>query len=88
MQATPTKRTLEKIKMLLDYWYTHPNARIQFYASDMILYVDSDAAYLVAEKAKSRIAAIIIAAIKQQIKNLQILHYIAQYILSVNFYDM
>ena len=42
--------------MLLDYLHTHPNAKIRFYASDMILYVDSDAAYLVAEKAKSRIA--------------------------------
>ena len=56
MQAHPTQKTNDKIKMLLDYLHTHPNARIRFYASDMILYVDSDAAYLVADKAKSRIA--------------------------------
>ena len=56
MQATPTQKTNEKIRMLLDYLYTHPNARIRFYASDMILYADSDVAYLVAEKSKSRIA--------------------------------
>ncbi len=30
--------------------------KLRFYASDMMLYVDSDAAYLVAPKAKSRIA--------------------------------
>ena len=42
--------------MLLDYFYTHPNAKIRFYASDMLLYVDSDTAYLIAEKAKSRVA--------------------------------
>ena len=42
--------------MLLDYLNTHPNAKTRFYASDMVLNVDSDAAYLIAEKAKSRIA--------------------------------
>ena len=55
-QAKPTEKTIQKIKMLLDYLNTHPKARIRFYKSDMILYVDSDEAYLVAEKAKSRIA--------------------------------
>ena len=56
MQAKCTYKTTEKINMLLDYLATYPNAKIRFYASDMILYVDSDAAYLVAEKVKSRIA--------------------------------
>ena len=55
-QTTPTESTTRKIKMLLDYLHTYPNAKIRFYRSDMILYVDSDTAYLVAEKAKSRIA--------------------------------
>ena len=40
----------------MDYLHTYPNAYIRFYASDMILHVDSDAAYLVAPKARSRIA--------------------------------
>ncbi len=35
---------------------TYPESIIRFYASDMILSVDSDAAYLVLPKAKSRIA--------------------------------
>ena len=40
----------------MDYLHTYPEAYIRFYASDMILHVDSDAAYLVAPKARSRIA--------------------------------
>ena len=56
MQAIPTKNTRQKVKMLLQYLATYPNTRIRFYASDMLLYVDSDAAYLIAGKAKSRIA--------------------------------
>ena len=42
--------------MLLDYLHTYPNAKIRFNASDMKLYIDSDAAYLIAPKAKSRIS--------------------------------
>ena len=42
--------------MLLDYLATYLDAKICFYVSDMILYVDSYAAYLVAEKAQSCIA--------------------------------
>jgi len=56
MQAHPTKNTLDKTQMLLDYLATYPNAKVRFYASDMQLHIDSDAAYLVAPKAKSRIA--------------------------------
>ena len=56
MQAKPTKITQQKIQMLLDYLNTYPNAKVRFYASDMKLQIDSDAAYLVAPKAKGRIA--------------------------------
>ena len=52
-QAKPTENTLKKIQMLMDYVNTYPNPKIHFYASDMILHVDSDAAYLVGPKAKS-----------------------------------
>ena len=51
-QAHPTQNTLQNIQMLFDYLYTYPNAKIRFYASDMKLYIDSDAAYLIAPKAK------------------------------------
>ena len=55
-QAHPTKNTIQKIQMLFDYLNTYPNAIIRFHASDMKLYIDSDAAYLVAPKARSRIS--------------------------------
>ena len=56
MQAHPTERTKQKAKRLMDYLHTYTNAYIRYYASDMVLHVDSDAAYLVAPKARSRIA--------------------------------
>ena len=40
--------------MLLDYVTIYPNPKIRFYARDMILHVDSDAAYLVQPNAQSR----------------------------------
>ena len=40
----------------MDYLHTYQNAHVRYYASDMILHIDSDAAYLVAPKARSRIA--------------------------------
>ena len=40
----------------MDYVATYPDTYIRFYASDMILNIDSDAAYLVAPKARSRVA--------------------------------
>ena len=56
MQSAPTEQTNKKIQMLLDYLNHFSNAKVRFYSSDMKLFVDSDAAYLVAPKAKSRIA--------------------------------
>ena len=55
-QATPTQNTLNKCKMVLDYCASHQNSTIRYKASDMILHVDTDAAYLVLPKARSRIA--------------------------------
>ena len=40
----------------MDYMATYPNSVIRYYTSDMIMHVDSDAAYLVVLGAKSRIA--------------------------------
>ena len=42
--------------MLLDYLSTYPYAKIRYTKSDIILPLDSDAAYLVAPKARSRVA--------------------------------
>ena len=56
-QTKTTETTNSKIQMLLDYLFTHPKAKIRFYASDMVLHVDSDAAYLVLSGAKSWVVA-------------------------------
>ena len=39
----------------MDYVHTYPDVYIIFHASDMILNIDSDAAYLVAPKSRSRV---------------------------------
>ena len=55
-QSNPTENTSNECKMLMDYLHTYPNATIRYYKSNMVLYIDSDAAYLVLPKARSRIA--------------------------------
>ena len=42
--------------MLLNYLATHPDAKVRFYATDMHLYLESDAAYLVLPRSCSRCA--------------------------------
>ena len=53
-QNAPTENTMKRINQFLDYMWTHPDAIIQYPASDMILNVHSDASYLSAPKARSR----------------------------------
>ena len=40
----------------MDYLHTHSNISLRYYASDMQLWVDSNAAYLVLPQARSRLA--------------------------------
>ena len=54
-QLSPTQYISSKCKQLLDYAATFPNTKLCFIASNMVLYVDSDAAYLVQDGAKSHI---------------------------------
>ena len=68
-QAQPTQTTKDKVQRLLDYANTFPNAYIRYYASDMVLHVDSDAAYLVAPKSKSRVAGYYYLSDNPEIKN-------------------
>ena len=56
VQANPTEKTLCAVTKLLDYASTYPDTIIRFHASDMNLYVESDAAYLVQPNARSRVA--------------------------------
>ena len=44
------------MQTLIDYAATYPSIFIQYHVSDMALYTDSDAAYLVMHKARSRIS--------------------------------
>ena len=62
-QNKPTQKVKEKCKRLLDYVVTYPHPILRFYASDMILMVESDAAYLVLPKAHSRAAGFFYLAI-------------------------
>ena len=45
---------MQKVKQLLNYAATHPDAIVTYQASDMILAVHSDASYLLESKARSR----------------------------------
>jgi hypothetical protein len=54
-QASATN-TLRAVTQLLNYAATNPEAIVRFHASDMILYVESDASYLSGSKARSRAA--------------------------------
>ena len=45
-QSKPTEATMQAIVKLLNYITTHPDAKLQFKASDMVLWIDSDASYL------------------------------------------
>jgi hypothetical protein len=52
-QAAPTEDKCNCIKQFLDYMATHPNAKIQYCASNMILNVHSNTLYLSAPNACS-----------------------------------
>ena len=55
-QAKPALHTFEQCQQILDYVATYPNACIRYHTSDIILLIDSNAAYLIMPQAKSRIA--------------------------------
>jgi hypothetical protein len=52
-QSASTEETLAHVNQFLDYMWMHPDAKIGYRASDMILNVHSDASYLSAPKAQS-----------------------------------
>ena len=54
-QSKSTIDTMEKANWLMDYLHTYPNSVIRFHASNIILKISSDAAYLMQPKACSRI---------------------------------
>ena len=55
-QTNATENTLKRTEDLLDYAPTHPEAKIRYRASEMILQIHTDASYLSEPKARSRAA--------------------------------
>jgi hypothetical protein len=53
-QSRATAVTADKFIKLLNYCNTHPETKIRYHASDMILHIHSDASYLSEKEAKSR----------------------------------
>jgi hypothetical protein len=57
-QTAATEKTKTVAGQLLDYLATHPDAKICFQATNMILHIHSDASYLSVSKAKSRLGGL------------------------------
>ena len=53
-QASPTQKTMERVKQLLDYCASQEEAVLTYHSSDMILAIHSDAGYLNESKVRSR----------------------------------
>jgi hypothetical protein len=53
-QSNATEVTADKVIKLINYCNTHPETKIRYHASDMILHIHSDAPYLSENEAKSR----------------------------------
>jgi hypothetical protein len=53
-QSRATADTADKVIKILNYCNTHPETKIRYHASDMILYIHSDASYLSERESKSR----------------------------------
>jgi hypothetical protein len=53
-QKKATADTTDKVIKVLNYCTTHPETKLRYHASDMILNIHSDASYLSEREAKSR----------------------------------
>jgi hypothetical protein len=53
-QSKATAITVDKVIKLLNYCNTHPETKIRYHASDMILHIHSDASYFSENEAKIR----------------------------------
>jgi hypothetical protein len=53
-QSKSTSDTADKVIKLINYCNTHPETKIRYHASDMILNIHSDVSYLSEREAKSR----------------------------------
>jgi hypothetical protein len=53
-QASPTQKTMDRVKQLLDYCASQEDAILTYHSSDMVLAIHSDAGYLNESKAQSQ----------------------------------
>jgi hypothetical protein len=53
-QSNATEVTADKVIKMLNYCNTHPETKIRYHASDMILHIHSNASYLSENEANSR----------------------------------
>jgi hypothetical protein len=53
-QASPTERTMDRVRQLMDYASSQEEAVLTYHASDMVLAIHSDAGYLNESKSRSR----------------------------------
>ena len=71
-QSSPTKNTESAITHFLDYAATNPSVIIQYKASNMILYIYSDASYLSEPRSRSRTGGhYYFSSLPNNLKNLQ-----------------
>jgi hypothetical protein len=61
-QTKATEKTQAVTDQLLDYLATHPDATIQYHASDMILLIHSDASYISVSNARSHLCGMFLKA--------------------------
>jgi hypothetical protein len=57
-QTKATEKTQAATNQMLDYLATHPDAKIRYRASDMVLHIHGDASYLSVSKARSRLGGL------------------------------
>jgi hypothetical protein len=57
-QTKATEKTKTVAGQLLDYLAMHPDAKISFHASYMILHIHSDASYMSVSKVRSRLGGL------------------------------
>ena len=63
-QSEPTESLWDDITWFLNYSASHPDAKICFSASNMILHIDSDGSYLFETKSLSRVGGIFYLSLK------------------------
>jgi hypothetical protein len=76
-QTKVTEKTQAATNQMLDYLATHPDAKIRYHASDMVLHIHSDVSYLSVSRARIHLGGMFFLGIKspeQDTPNISILN--------------